>query len=294
MKENKKRIIVWGTIFVIFVISSVIGTIGFKKGYGKIGSIQMKLNPIATEFNKLESVKKYGDLNATVDGDKLVVVDSNKNQKYVYKFSKENNINTITNTYSAADTITGELILKAMVDSVYHLNGGKGSIFDKYELKNLTAVNINDGIVYKSDGETTVTININVNLADNIKGKVVTIQQNSYIKESDLTNMMAQLKANKTFKITRFDITIFVMDSNQSFYEIYTKLDSDNDVNIYKSLAYVVKILKPEVFDEIMDEDGNPKIDYSSNKYKIISNALFTDSSIFGTTENIFEMILYK
>ena len=33
MKENKKRIIVWGTIFVIFVISSVIGTIGFKKGY---------------------------------------------------------------------------------------------------------------------------------------------------------------------------------------------------------------------------------------------------------------------
>ncbi len=295
MKENKTRIIVWGIIWIIFIIFAVVGKIGFNSGHGKVGSVRVILNPIVEDFNKQDSIIRFGDLKAEVVSDKIVVTDSNKNEKFEYKFERDGKVATLNCTYSSGSALAGDVIMKGMIDAVYHMNHGNGSVFDLYDINNLTEITINDGLTYKKGStETKVSINVGTNLTDNIKGKIPTIKQNSYIKGEDLLNLMSSLKTSKSFLIKKYDITVYVIDSSPVFYEIYTQIDPENEENILKSLTSVVRVINEDAYNEMVDENGNPNMRIDSNKYKVIANAIFTDSSIFPSTNNIYEIILYK
>ena len=90
IRNNKVRIIIYGILMILFIASSISGAVLYKKGHGTVGSVRVKLIPIADEFNKLDNVIRKGYISAACEGKDIVVTYSNEtgtlNEKFVYSY----------------------------------------------------------------------------------------------------------------------------------------------------------------------------------------------------------------
>ena len=287
MKENKKRIIVWGCICLFFIILSVVGISSHKAGRGRYGNISTKLEPIKTSFNSLHEVIVLSDMKAEVKGNKIVVSyinKDNKKEKYEYTYYNENGMEYIVNTY---ENSTGELVAKQMVNAVYRKNGGTDSIYKIYEYTEFAKATIADGINLTNK---TISINLNKNLAVSLKGKIKSLQDDNYIKDSDLANIKEELEISKTVTKEIDDIKLYVMD-NETTYDIYVSYTDDNKERSLKSLGNAVKALNPTVYSKLtLSADGVPTFDSTSTDYKFTEEANIISITYYSIEDIVFKV----
>lgn len=288
MKENKKRIIFWGIVFLLFIICSLCGMYFYNNGYGKYGKIKAILKPIAEEFNKNDNVIKFGDLNATVKNDKIVVHFDIQNLTFEYIY-KNSSIETLTCTYQKKQSTVGDIVAYGMIDAVYKLNGGNNSIQNDYDLILLKQSTIEDGLTFIEDKDKTITLDINKNLYENISNKIAK-RHDKYIKEEDLTSMLYDLSQNQSYKKVKSDIILYVTETDTI--DIY--IQGNQDYEMYKSLLNVVKVINENTYNELRDSNNNIKLENDSPYYTYSSNYNFEGDGIFYNKNNIFHLTLYK
>ena len=294
MKENKKRIIFWAFIMIIFLFLGIYGRSSFKQGFGRYGAMKKILEPIVIEFNTLDDVKKLTDTRAEVIKNDLVVTyitTDNKKEKYVYTYSNENGIESIANQ-DAYNSIQWNFIAKHMADAVYHANGGKGSIFDLYSYEIFRETNLTDGLIYDEISKN-VSINIRTNVVKNIKGKYKSLFDDIYVKDVDLATLINDLKTNNVFTYNNQDIKIYVKNTTKS-YDIYAAITEENSDRVYKSIANIIKFLKSDVYSQLKIENEVPQFESENTSYYTQYNATFSEASIFTINDNLFELSLFK
>ena len=179
-----------------------------------------------------------------------------------------------------------------MANSVYHLNGGTGSIFDLYDYNVFETTTLLDGLIY-NEGRKTVTINIRTNVVKNIYGKIDSKKDDVFASEEDLFNMQSDLSTQTYFRFVKEDINMYVRSVNDS-YELYIAVTENNRDRALKSLANAIKILKPNVYATIVDENGNINFSPDSTDYQMNANVTFSEAGIYQTNDSILEIVINK
>lgn len=294
MKENKKRIIFWFIVFLIFVSCSIYGKKLFNDGYGKYGEYKKILEPIMYEFNTLPDINKLTDIKTRVTKNTLVVSyvnSSNKKEKFVYEYGTKDNIRYITSKDNDKSN-NWTIVMLNMINAVYHINKGTGSIYEKYDFSTFEKTTLEEGVIYNPDLRT-VTINIDANIANNIEGKYASLKDDKYVKEEDLADLLAKLEQDHKFRIQIDDIKMYIKDDKNQ-YDIYIAYTDDNIQRVYKSLEAAIKILKPDIYLGLLDEEGNLKFEENSKDYTILTNAVFSEPDIFNVEDKLINLTLYK
>ena len=297
IRNNKVRIIIYGILMILFIASSISGAVLYKKGHGTVGSVRVKLIPIADEFNKLDNVIRKGYISAACEGKDIVVTYSNEtgtlNEKFVYSYKNEDGIEYITNSYSDKNSEYGYFIAENMMEAIYKVNKGEDMVSDKYRLSSFTATSIKDGAVYQNKEEITkIDLNIKTNVMQNaIALNIETIQDSDYIHVEELAEMLSSLKRNKVFRIVKKNTTLYVREDN-IYHEVYI---SFTDREIYlRTMGSVIKILKPELYKKLDDGTGAMDFSVDSNEFRVIENVSFQQQGIFTKNDGIYEIILFK
>ena len=126
IKNNKVRIIVYGILAVLLLASGISGIVLYKNGHGTVGSVKVKLIPIANQFNKLDEVIRKGYVSAAVDGKEIIVTYSNEtgalNEKFVYTYKNEEGVEYLTNSYSDKNSEYGYFVATNMMEAIYKIN----------------------------------------------------------------------------------------------------------------------------------------------------------------------------
>ncbi len=295
-KNNKVRVIVWGIIAIITIASSISGAILFKTGHGTVGSVRVKLIPIAREFNKLDAVIRNGNIEATCKGKEIIVTYKNANgneEKFIYTFKSEDNIDYLTNTYSDSTSTNGDFIATNMIEAIYKLNGGTGKVSDKYRISSFSATSLKDGAVYTNKEEiVTVELNIKTNIVTNaVALNIETIQESDYIHIDELTELATSLQRNKVFRIVKRDTTAYVKEDN-IYYEIFFSY-KDKEIML-RSAGSIIYILKPELYKKLNDGTGILDFHIASPDYQMVENVTFQEVGIFESNNNIYEFLIFK
>ena len=297
IKTNKTRIIVWGSIALFSIIFSILGSISFNNGHGTVGSIRVKLIPIANAFNELDAIIRNGNMNAKCSGRKIVVTFNNPNgkkEKYEYKFNSKDGVDYISNTYSDSSKSTGEFIATNMIEAIYKINGGKGKVSDKYRLTSFSATSVKDGASYETKNELTmIDLNIKTNIVNNaVALKIQTIQESDYIHVEELAEMVPNLNKIKSYRLKKEKTTLYVKES-AIYYELYFSF-SDKEI-MERSATSAIYILKPELYNKLLDEEtGMLNFSISSGDYKVTENVVFQEERIFDNNSNITEILVFK
>lgn len=292
MKEEKKRILFWAIVCIIFIIFSILGVNLKSSGHGKYGKVIAKLTPISEGFNTLHDVIIYGDLKSQVKNDRIVVTYINPStedkEKYEYFYKVDGNTEYITNTYESA---VGEYIAKQMVNTIYKKNGGKNNLYDIYDYDAFSASNVQDGVNLSGK---TISINLNTNIEVSLKGKVKTKIDNNYLKDEDLVTLKDELSSEKRVTKTLEDIKLYVIE-NDTFYEIYLSYNETNKDRVLKSLANVIKQLRNDIYPSLVDNNGLAKFDTNETEnYKYYENTEYNEITLFNGETNILKLELNK
>ena len=297
IKNNKTRLKVWSIIAFITIAFSISGIILFNNGHGTVGSVRIKLIPVAKEFNKVDAVIRKGNLKAECNGKELIITYKDKtfniDEKYVYEFGTEEDISYITNTYSKANSEMGDFIAINLIEAIYRLNNGTERVSDKYRISSFSATSVKDGATWEETEELiTVKLNLNTNIMKNVAElKIETIQESDYFHIDDLKDMVSDLETKRTFTLTKRDTVIYVK-KEESYYEIYFYY-KDKEI-MMRSAGSVIKLLKPTLYEKIANSDGIVDFSGMSNEYRITENVTFTEPGIFPKNERIYEIVLYN
>ena len=297
VRNNKTRIIVYGIITILTIAFSISGAILYKNGHGTVGSVRVKLIPIANTFNKLDTVIRKGYVSAACDGKEIVVTYSNEtgelNEKFVYTYNNENGIEYLTNSYSDKNSEYGYFIAENMMEAIYKYNKGEGNVSDKYRLSSFTATSIKDGAVYQNKEEiTTVNLNIKTNIVENaVALNIETIQQSDYIHTEELADMLENLKRSRTFRIVKKDTTAYVKDGSL-YYEVFFSFKDKEILN--RSAGSIISILNPTLYKKLDDGTGAMDFSVQSNDFRVIENVAFQEPGIFTSNYHIYEIIIFK
>ncbi len=297
IRNNKKRLIIYGILAIITITFSISGAILFNTGHGTVGSVRVKLIPIAFAFNDLDAVIRNGYVKAECNGKEIVVTyknpDAHIDERFVYEFKTQDNIDYITNTYSDANSETGDFVATNMVEAIYKVNAGTGKVSDTYRLSSFGATSLRDGVVYTDKEEiVTVELNIKTNIVKNALAlNIETIQDSDYIHVEELAELTSSLQKNRTFRIEKRDTTMYVKEED-IYYEIFFSF-KDREIML-RSAASAIKILKPDLYTKLYN--GTNKLDFNItlSEYKIIENVSFSEQGIFKSNENIFEVFMFK
>ena len=291
-RQNKKRILFWGVLFIITLSMSISGIVLSGSGHGKIGSKRIELIPIAKKFNELDAVIKHGDLIATVKSDKLVVTETEKDYVYTYTLETMGTTKYLASTYDGKSKKTGDFVAFQLVDAIYKLNLGEDDLGKYYNLESFTESTVELGAQYKADGKKgTIFINIKGNIVNKMAGKIATIQEKSIITPNDLSEMFSQLEEKQAFVIEKGDTTIYIKDLKTT-YDIYASFT--DTLVVTRSLANVVGLLKPEVYDSLFDDNENIVFQYNSPAYKYYTNVTINETGIFKKPSGLYRIRLYK
>ena len=295
IKRNKNRIVFWGLILIICAVLSVVGINKYEEGYGKKGQARLKLIPITNEFNKQDSIIRYGDIKAVTKGNKIVVTynpEKNKKKKFVYSYSTINGHEVISNTYSSEDIYLGELIAGGMMDSIYMLHGGTESILSTYRYSAFNTTSIENGITLSSGSDSTITLDINANVIELCSNLDLEKAVTGYITQGDLTNLIENLNENKSFRIHKKNITIYIVE-NENTYDIYAEnLDQNSNDDLYNSLINVIKLLNDESLTQIRSTGNRLDRDSKDTLFEIRTEATFTELDVFNTDSKIMRVII--
>lgn len=297
IKNNKVRIIVYGIITFLAIAFSISGAILYKSGHGTVGSVRVKLMPIATAFNNLDAIVQKKYVSATCDGKDIVVTYSDEagklNEKFVYSYKNEEGLEYLTNSYSDKNSEYGYFIAENMVEAIYKVNKGDGLVGSKYRLTTFSATSIKDGAQYQNKEEiTTINLNINTDIVKNsVALKLETIQESDYIHIDELAEMMPSLASTRTFRMAKKDTIVYIKEAG-SYYEIFFQA-KDKEI-LLRSAGSIINIMKPELYKKL--DNGTGAMDFSipGKEFRIIENVSFQTPGVFTKNTGIFEIILFK
>ena len=296
MEENKKRILFWGFMLIVFAGLGIFGIMKFYDGYGKIGQARKKLTPIAEKFNQTDLIIKAGNLEAEVSGDKIIVTDKIRSTEYEYKYSNENGKEIITNTYTSLNSTIGEIVAKGMIDAVYRLNGGSGSVFNEYQYSIFTNTTIDNGVSLENGSSVVIRINVNANIVDNIKNLKLNLENSEVnaINVNDLSDLKSKLSSSTPYLKKKSTITIYVKEFN-NYYEIYGQ-NSSESVNdeLYASFMNTIRILNTNAYNIINNNGDYLNQNTVNDDYEVQTNYNFNEPDIFESLNNITKVTIKK
>ena len=171
---NKKRLVIWGVIFVILLLIGGGGYALNYAGYGSEGKIRAEVTKYIEKFNNLEQVRtmnKSADKSAKAglssDGIAVEYKNGKIKVKVNFKFVEENGIKYLQTTYNSSDT-SYEEVVKLMIDAVGVENGNmEGKIFQSFDYNDFYSTQLAQGIKLKKVNN---TIDAKINLNANILG----------------------------------------------------------------------------------------------------------------------------
>ena len=279
-KGNKNRLFIWGGIWLVCLLIGVGGLFSYYKGYGRIGQARKRLIPVVDAFNAQDSIIRYGGISAEVSGDKIIVTHSTNSstKKFEYKYAVENGISTITNGYSKNDNLLGETIAKGMINAVYQLNGGSGSVFEEFQYNVLTNLTIDKGANLLVGEVNQIKINLDTNIVKNIKDLQGSIEdsQINYINSNDLSTLKNDLKEKGYAKFEKNNIVLLVVEKETN-YEIYATDSDMSSEDLKNSIANVILELNSEAWSESISKDERFTTASESNNYKVETDYVISD-----------------
>ncbi|MBR4178373.1 MAG: hypothetical protein IKR57_03385 [Bacilli bacterium] len=297
IKKNKGRIIFWGLVLILCVVLAIIGVKKYEEGYGKTGRARLKLIPIANEFNKQDSIIRYGDITAVVKGSKIVVTykpEKADKKKFVYEYLEEGNKEIISNTYSSEDVYLGDLVAGGMMDAIYKLHGGTESILATYKFSAFTSTSLENGITVTSGKDTTVKLDINANVIELCSGLDLEKAVTGYITQGDLSSMLDYLEEHKSFRVHKRNITVYIRDNGETYDIFAENLDLNSDDDLYNSLVNVIKLLNDQSLNQIRSAGDRLNKNSKDSLYEVRLNATFTEVDVFNSDSSILRIIIPK
>lgn len=271
-KGNKNRLIVWGGIWLFCLLIGIGGLVSFYNGYGRIGQARKKLAPVVEKFNEVDTIIRYGGIKAEIVKDKIVVTQTSgsSTKKYEYEYSVENGRDIITNVYNKNDSVVGETIAKGMIDAVYKLNGGTGSVFEEYQYTVFKNTTTDMGVNLLVGDNNQIKINLNENIVQNIKDIQENIDDNqiNYINANDLLKLKDDLKENGNVKLEKNTIVVFIIEKENN-YVIYA-YDSDRaSTKLKDSLDNIILKLNESAWNSAVAKDEKYHSASNGDGYKV-------------------------
>jgi hypothetical protein len=229
---------------------------------------------------------------ATVKSDKLIVKDTNRDFTYTYTLEEKNNIQYISCAYSGREKKTGDFVAFELVDAIYKLNLGDKDLSKYYNLESFKESTIELGAQYQGDDKNgAIFINIKGDIFAQMSGKIQTLQQKAVITPNEMADIFTKLETDKVYEYEKDNTKIYVQNTTNN-YEIYVSFEDDYVLN--HSLANVIGILKPEVYDSLFNDNGEIEFQFNSPAYKLYTNVRFTEGNIFKNPTGLYHVRLHK
>ena len=296
-KGNKIRLMFWGFIWLIVLITTILGIYSYYNGKGISGKIRKELFPYINEFNNLNELNIYKNAGINVKAKysknaiKVNYKTSNSNLAYIFDYKEMDGTKVLYMKYNETSDNTAKIVIREMLDAVSIVNGhNEGDIFNIINYNDLYNLSLKDGISIKYDNNNVeIYIDVNKSVADHITGK-----ENKYISKDEISNINDELIDNNYFKYTKNDIIIYVKNTEDK-YIVYGQ-NTNYDDDLYKSISNVISSLNINGIIINDFEMNYPSI--STNKefgnYNIIINDEANDINEFKSKNNIIKIEIKK
>lgn len=222
-KENKLRLIFWGTVCGIVLIVGIAGFALFMTGHGIKGEMRKNLSPIVEKFNKLKGLEQYKSININVYaslGENAVIVNyATASANYTFNFNYEtmSTEKVLHLNYSANDESIATIIVKNMIEAVSVVNGKpEGAVFEKHTLNDFTSTTIMDGVAINKDAQTNMSdvyINISKSILDN-EELIIPDGNNASPENQTLYNVITNLVTSAKDEFVNAGVTTDKVYSN--------------------------------------------------------------------------------
>ena len=295
MQENKKRVIFWGIIFILTAVASFVGYYMFNDGYGETGKIKKKMEPIVENFTRNDLIIRLGGYEAKATGSGITINNTENKKKFKFVFSKEKSLDVITLEYESSDKNDAEIISRAIIDSIYKLNGGTSSVFEVYTFDVFEQTELVDGVTLKKGSKNTLKLDINANIMSNLNEKgLPTIKPlEPTLNDEDLKTLVEDLDNNSTKLIEKDNIKIYARKT-LTRYEIYFKNEFDTNEYLYESVLNVINTLNPTAYESIKSKNDLLTESINDTSYKVLINDPAQNIDAFEDKTNITKIQIQK
>ena len=226
-KENKVRLIFWGTIWLIMVILSIVGAQLYANGIGTYGKIRKELKPVNDSFNNLSTISRYNDagieIKAKLKNDKIIVryKTDTIDASYDFKYDNSIGVGTLVMQFgnNSADKDISMSVARFMIDAVAVKNGhAEGEVFKDYQFDYFYNTNVIQGLGISDEGTTTtVKINLETVITDTLKNNV---PPNIIDTSTTIQRWEMQMKTTENM------ITVFAKTNNENYATYKTDISS--------------------------------------------------------------------
>ena len=272
-KENKVRLIFWGTIWLIMVILSIVGAQLYANGIGTYGKIRKELKPVNDSFNNLSTISRYNDagieIKAKLKNDKIIVryKTDTIDASYDFKYDNSIGVGTLVMQFgnNSADKDISMSVARFMIDAVAVKNGhAEGEVFKDYQFDYFYNTNVIQGLGISDEGTTTtVKINLETVITDTLKNNV---PPNIIDTSTTIQRWEMQMKTTENM------ITVFAKTNNENYATYKTDISSIVERNKLE-LSWID-------YESLTDID----LRYLSSNYNIINiNDFYTMITSYGS-----------
>lgn len=272
-KENKVRLIFWGTIWLIMVILSIVGAQLYVNGIGTYGKIRKELKPVNDSFNNLSTISRYNDagieIKAKLKNDKIIVryKTDTIDASYDFKYDNSIGVGTLVMQFgnNSADKDISMSVARFMIDAVAVKNGhAEGEVFKDYQFDYFYNTNVIQGLGISDEGTTTtVKINLETVITDTLKNNV---PPNIIDTSTTIQRWEMQMKTTENM------ITVFAKTNNENYATYKTDISSIVERNKLE-LSWID-------YESLTDID----LRYLSSNYNIINiNDFYTMITSYGS-----------
>ena len=272
-KENKVRLIFWGTIWLIMVILSIVGAQLYVNGIGTYGKIRKELKPVNDSFNNLSTISRYNDagieIKAKLKNDKITVryKTDTIDASYDFKYDNSIGVGTLVMQFgnNSADKDISMSVARFMIDAVAVKNGhAEGEVFKDYQFDYFYNTNVIQGLGISDEGTTTtVKINLETVITDTLKNNV---PPNIIDTSTTIQRWEMQMKTTENM------ITVFAKTNNENYATYKTDISSIVERNKLE-LSWID-------YESLTDID----LRYLSSNYNIINiNDFYTMITSYGS-----------
>ncbi len=276
---NKKRLLVWGVIFAIFLI---IGGGGFALnylGYGNSGKVRTEVNSYVDRFNNLSQVKNLNNIegrkvkaNLTDSGISVNYKNNAINFTVNFEYKEESGVKYLDTVYNSNDPAQ-EDVVKLMIDAVGVENGNiEGTIFKTFEYSDFYTTQLAQGIKLKK-------INNNVNAKINLKANILAISDSGSGSEETITYILVDDTSKNVSDYLTYTVpSKFTQTGNK--YEFST--DNNTCTATFRILSNETAANTSELVDKITKADNTTSVTQSINGTEW--NKIVTPSTQGGQT----------
>ena len=293
---TKKRVIVYSSLLILFIIFILVGRNKYYNGFGNYGKIRQKLIPISNKFNTIDYIIRYGGLNSTVSRDKITFTYETEDVKETItcKYNKDEKFELLKCDIDSK-LYSSQIVTKGIIDTIFMINGNKDTIFKEYELDEFTKLNMTNGFEYTKSNKNKLTIDINTKIYSKLNELGLNQIEVPTIEKKDIEPIFDVLFVEHKATITKNTKTIYIVDNENNF-TLYCQDTNRTDKNNYtKSILNVILELNTEVYESINSSTDKFDKDVSTDTYEILRDVgNNTLEDVFKSRDNITKIVIAK